>query len=79
MCTSGAINIVFVSDVIKHFKNISVGCPVGEYYDVVFGSCHECTLNTYQDEVGKSECKSCPQNTQTAKPGATNVTQCIAT
>ena len=58
-------------------KLISVGCPVGEFYDLSKSSCELCAVDTYQDVVGSMECKRCPPNTSTTGAGARELDGCV--
>ncbi len=56
---------------------ISVGCPVGEYYDKIKKTCTACEINTYQDVVGAHDCKICAVNTKTVKTGTRTKEECV--
>ena len=43
----------------------SITCPAGQYQNG--GSCTSCESGTYQDQAGKSECKSCGGGTDPAR------------
>jgi len=53
-------------------------CPSGSAF--ANNSCSLCPIGSYQDEQGKSVCKSCPEHTHTGVSGARAVNEsCLAT
>ena len=52
-------------------------CKLGKYFDRDVGDCVACPEGTYMDERGlASECKSCPGELTTKKPGASDISEC---
>ena len=52
-------------------------CSKGEFFNITSKVCEKCRINTYQDELGKDDCKSCHGNTFTVKTGSKNcITPC---
>ena len=55
-------------------------CSLGEYFNISLGACVLCPNNTYQDEQGPGNtrsCKTCPANTVTLTTGSSSKTACL--
>ncbi|XP_030846158.1 signal peptide, CUB and EGF-like domain-containing protein 1 [Strongylocentrotus purpuratus] len=58
-----------------------VPCGPGTYYSIlpddVEYDCNPCPLNTYQEDSGQTECIPCPNDTVTAEPFSSNISDCF--
>lgn len=55
-------------------KLFAVECPSGTYY--LQGLCEVCPIGTYQDEMGKTYCKTCPSGYTTQFVASQSSTAC---
>lgn len=55
--------------------SFAVDCPPGFYEES--GQCVLCPLGQYQDQLGSTNCKACPDDLTWDVMGATDITQCL--
>ncbi|KAL3876990.1 hypothetical protein ACJMK2_034757 [Sinanodonta woodiana] len=52
-------------------------CSVGYFWDRVTRLCELCEAGQYQDVIGQTSCKPCPNGKTTPTEGSTSIQQCI--
>ncbi|XP_068737640.1 uncharacterized protein [Montipora capricornis] len=55
-----------------------VSCYLGTYLNKTLGTCADCPVGTYQDQVSQEKCVSCPPKTSTEQTRTYNNSGCIA-
>nr|XP_034312620.1 uncharacterized protein LOC105346442 isoform X2 [Crassostrea gigas] len=55
-------------------------CPAGSYHHSTSNQCMNCSQNTYQDQAGKTSCKSCPGSINKYIPstGSRSKSDCVS-
>jgi len=55
-----------------------LGCYLGTYLNKTLGTCEDCPVGTYQDQVSQETCVMCPPKTSTEETRTYNHSGCIA-
>lgn len=67
------INVSILTNLCVIFY-VLVECTPGRYYKD--GECVKCDFGTYQDQIGQSTCKECPEGTTTIGKDSRSVNEC---
>ncbi|XP_046472081.1 sushi, von Willebrand factor type A, EGF and pentraxin domain-containing protein 1 isoform X1 [Neodiprion pinetum] len=58
-------------------KHRCVKCPSGTFHNTTKNRCQSCPLGEYQEDVGSSTCKKCPEHTSTKRKHSKRTSDCL--